>query len=132
LGIEIPVVAAAMGAAVIEKHFTLDRTLPGPDHAASLEPNELKAMVSAIRDIEKALGDGVKKPTSQEIEISKVARKSLVYGNNLIDGSIIKKDDLQVKRPGTGISPFLYDEMIGRRLTKNVRADQLVNMDDFE
>ena len=132
LGIEIPIAAVAMGATVIEKHFTLDRTLSGPDHASSLEPDELKAMVSAIRDIEKALGDGVKKPTSREVEISKLARKSLVYGNNLVDGSIIKRDDLHVKRPGTGINPFLYDEMIGRRLIKNVSADQLVKMDDFE
>ena len=127
-GIEIPVAAVAMGATVIEKHFTLDRTLPGPDHAASLEPNELKAMVAAIRNIEKAMGDGVKKPSPSEIKNMLIARKSIVAKNPIKKGEAFSEDNLTVKRPGTGISPMEWDNVILQKAQKDFNKDELIKL----
>lgn len=113
-GIEIPIAAVALGATVIEKHFTLDRGMPGPDHRASLEPDELKAMVAGIRNIERAMGDGIKRPSPSELKNKPIARKSLVAARNIKAGEIFSSDNLTAKRPGTGISPMQWDEVIGR------------------
>jgi len=126
LGIEVPIAAVAVGATIIEKHFTLDRTLPGPDHAASLEPNELKDMVNAIRNIEKAMGNGIKKPSQSEIENIPIARKSIVAKTPIKKGELFSEENLTVKRPGTGLSPMLWDKIIGTRATKNFDLDELV------
>ena len=124
LGIEIPIAAVAMGATIIEKHFTLDRDLPGPDHAASLEPEELKAMVQAIRNIEKAMGDGIKKPSPSETKNISVARKSIVAKMPIKKGELFSEDNLTVKRPGTGISPMRWDTVIGKKSNKNYQTDE--------
>ena len=110
LGIEIPIAAVALGATIIEKHFTLDKTMEGPDHRASLEPNELKAMVTAIRNIENAMGDGVKKLTESESKNIKIARKSIVASQNIKKGEVFTEENLTVKRPGDGISPMIWDQ----------------------
>ncbi len=128
LGIEVPIAAAALGAAVIEKHFTLDRNLPGPDHRASVEPGELKAMVKAIRDIELALGDGIKRPTASEARNTPIARKSLVAGRPIVKGALFTEDNLAVKRPGTGISPMRWDEVVGRVAPRDFAADELIEL----
>ena len=132
LGITVPVAAAAMGARVIEKHFTLDKNLPGPDHRASLEPDELKEMVKEIRNVEKALGTGEKKPAKSEIEIQKVARKSIVAKVNIAKGSIITKEMLTVKRPGTGLVPKYYYKIVGKKAKKNIKENELINWDMIE
>ena len=119
-GIAIPIAAAALGAAVIEKHFTLDKSLPGPDHAASLEPDELKAMIAGIRAVERALGDGVKKVRPSERDTRKVARKSLVAARPIRKGENIAAGDLTTKRPGTGASPMEYWERIGQKAARDV------------
>jgi N,N'-diacetyllegionaminate synthase len=117
LGIEVPIAAVALGATVIEKHFTLDRTLPGPDHRASLEPEELKTMVSAIRNIEKALsGDGLKKPSPSEMKNMAIARKSIHLAHACSEGQSLAAEDLTMMRPGDGISPMRYEELIGRTI----------------
>ena len=126
LGIEVPIAAVAMGATIIEKHFTLDRTLPGPDHAASLEPNELKSMVTAIRKIEKTIGDGVKKPSKSELKNIPVVRKSIIAKKAISMGEIFSEKNLCIKRPGTGLSPMLWDELIGCQATKDFEIDELV------
>ena len=126
LGIEIPVAAVALGATVIEKHFTLDRTLPGPDHRASLEPHELKSMVTAIRNIEKSIGDGVKNPSLSEAKNIPIARKSIVAKKPIKKGERFSKSNLTVKRPGTGISPMLWDEILGRSSNDNYKVDDLI------
>ena len=126
LGIEVPVAAVAMGAKIIEKHFTLDKKLPGPDHKASLEPGELKKMVKAIRNIEIALGDGIKKPNKSEIEIMKVVRKSIVASKSIKKGAMFTKTNITVKRPGTGISPMRWDEVIGERANRDFKDDELI------
>ena len=126
LGIEIPIAAVAMGATVIEKHFTLDRNMEGPDHQASLEPNELKAMVQAIRNIEKAMGNGWKKPSPSERKNLSVARKSIVAAKAIREGDIFSEENLTVKRPGTGISPMRWDEIVGKRAGKDFQGDDLV------
>lgn len=127
LGIEVPIAAVALGAKLIEKHFTLDRNLPGPDHRASLEPHELKEMVSAIRNVEKAIsGSGIKEPSSSERKNKPIARKSIVASRKIIKGELFSKDNLTVKRPGTGISPMLWDDMIGTRAEKNFEPDELI------
>ena len=126
LGIEVAISAVAMGATVIEKHFTLDRNMSGPDHAASLEPEELKAMVTAIRNIEKAMGGGEKKPSSSEIKNIPIARKSIVAKKIIKKGEGFSEENLTVKRPGTGLSPMLWDKIIGTRATKNFDLDELV------
>jgi N,N'-diacetyllegionaminate synthase len=126
LGIEIPIAAVAMGAAVIEKHFTLDRTLPGPDHRASLEPDELKAMVSAIRNIEKAMGDGVKKPSPSEIKNIPVVRKSIVAKMFIRKGERFSELNLTTKRPGMGISPMEWDSILEQAAGKDYLPDELI------
>lgn len=119
LGIEVAIAAVAMGATVIEKHFTLDKNFPGPDHKASLEPVELNAMIGSIRNIERALGDGIKRPSPSEKKNIVSARKSIVAIKPIKKGSLIKKDDLIVLRPGNGISPMDWDKIIGRMASKN-------------
>ncbi|OGQ23299.1 MAG: N-acetylneuraminate synthase [Deltaproteobacteria bacterium RIFCSPLOWO2_02_FULL_44_10] len=131
-GIEVAIAAAALGASVIEKHFTLDRTLPGPDHKASLEPNELISMVRAIRNIEQALGDGVKKPQISEVETAKVARRSLVFSKNLPKGTVLHETHFLAKRPGTGLSPEKIEQIVGRTLKKAVVKDELVSFESLE
>jgi N,N'-diacetyllegionaminate synthase len=126
LGIEIPIAAVAMGASVIEKHFTLDRTLLGPDHAASLGPEELKTMVSAIRNIEKAMGDGIKKPSPSETKNIPAVRKSIVAKKPIKKGERFSENNLTVKRPGTGISPMEWDAYIGRSADREYQMDDLI------
>lgn len=125
-GIEVATAAVALGATVIEKHFTLSRELPGPDHRASLEPDELKAMVTAIRNIERAMGDGIKRPCPSEIKNIAVARKSIVAARPIHLGEVFSEDNLVVKRPGTGLSPMLWDTVIGQRATRSYAADDLI------
>lgn len=132
LGIEVPIAATALGATVIEKHFTLDRKLPGPDHSASLEPDELKAMVQAIRNIEKAIsGNGKKSPSQSESKNKIVARKSILLNKNLIAGSIITKEDLVIKRPGNGISPMKINEVIGKKLKNDMPLESILSWEDL-
>ncbi|MEN4053846.1 MULTISPECIES: N-acetylneuraminate synthase [Sulfurimonas] len=126
LGIEVPIAAVAMGASVIEKHFTLSRTLPGPDHKASLEPDELKAMVHSIRNIEKALGSSEKKPSPSETPNITVARKSIVAAKEIKEGEVLREDNLDVKRPGSGISPMKWDEILGSIAQKNYAKDDMI------
>jgi N,N'-diacetyllegionaminate synthase len=123
LGIEVPIAAVALGAKVIEKHFTLDRNMPGPDHAASLEPDELKAMVQAIRNIEMAIsGDGQKKPSPSEQKNISIARKSIHLSISMKQGEIIEANNLLMLRPGDGISPMDVDKIIGKKLNQNLEA----------
>lgn len=131
LGIEVPIAAVALGAKIIEKHFTLDRTLSGPDHRASLEPNELKEMVNAIRNIELALsGDGEKKPSESEIKNIALARKSIHLSKDLSKGHIITDEDIISLRPGDGISPMEWENVIGKRLIANKKEfDKLLFSD---
>jgi len=126
LGIEVPIAAVALGATIIEKHFTLDRNLPGPDHRASLEPDELKAMVSAIRNIEQAMGDGIKRPSASEVKNKPIARKSLVAAREIQAGEFFTAENLTTKRPGTGISPMRWDEFLGQVARKNYKIDDLI------
>jgi len=132
LGMEVPIAAVAMGAKIIEKHFTLDKKLPGPDHKASLEPNELKEMVKAIRNIEKALGDGIKKPTKNEFEIMKVVRRSLIATRDIRVGEVIKESDITIKRPGTGILPKFKEIVIGMKLINDINQDEPLIWDNFK
>jgi len=125
-GIEVAIAAVAMGATVIEKHFTLDRNLPGPDHQASLEPAELKAMVTAIRNIEVALGDGTKRLTSSEARNKPIVRKSLVASQEIKVGEVFTAENIATKRPGTGISPMRWDEFIGQIANKAYKKDELI------
>ena len=126
LGIEVPIAAAALGASIIEKHFTLDKNMQGPDHRASLEPSELKAMVEAIRNIELALGNGVKKASPSESENINVARKSIVAKTGIKKGEIFSEKNLCAKRPGNGISPMRWDETIGKTAQKDYKQDELI------
>lgn len=126
IGIAVPIAAVARGAVIIEKHFTLDRNLPGPDHKASLEPGELKQMVSSIRQIELALGNGVKQPTTSEIKNMVVARKSLVATREIKQGELFTEANLGVKRPGTGRSPFEYWVLLGKTADKDYKADEVI------
>jgi len=126
LGIEVDIAAVAMGASVIEKHFTLDKTMDGPDHKASLEPNELNAMIKAVRNIELAFGNGVKKPSKSETPNIEVARKSIVANCDIKKGEKFTEDNLTVKRPGNGISPMNWDEVIGAIAQKDYREDELI------
>ncbi len=126
LGIEVDIAAVAIGASVIEKHFTLDKTMDGPDHKASLEPKELKAMVSAIRNIEKALGGDEKKPSPSESVNIEVVRKSIVANQNIKKGDFLTNENITVKRPGSGISPMQWDEVIGTAASKDYNADELI------
>jgi N,N'-diacetyllegionaminate synthase len=127
-GIEVPIAAVALGASVIEKHFTLDRDLPGPDHRASLEPAELKAMVAAIRNIETALGDGVKRPTASESKNLPIARKSLVAARAIRAGETFNESNIALKRPGTGLSPMRWDEVVGRKAPRDFAPDEFIEL----
>lgn len=127
-GIEVPIAAVALGATVIEKHFTLDRNMPGPDHKASLEPDELKAMVSAIRNIEKALGGSEKKVTDSERKNIAIARKSIVAATNIKKGEIFTEENITVKRPGTGISPMRWEEVLGTVAVRDFKEDELIEL----
>ena len=125
-GIEVPIAAVAMGACVCEKHFTLDRAMKGPDHKASLEPAELKAMVQAIRCVEQALGDGIKKPSKSEVKNISVARKSIVALRPIKKGEIFCEENLAIKRPGNGISPMRWNEVIGQAAQRDYQSDELI------
>jgi N,N'-diacetyllegionaminate synthase len=127
LGSEVAVAAVALGARVIEKHFTLDKNFNGPDHAASLEPDELNTFVSQIRNIEKALGDGIKRPVDSEKEIALVARKSIVASREIDIGEIFSSENITTKRPGTGISPMNWDSYIGQRASRKYYTDELID-----
>ena len=127
-GIEIPIAATALGASLIEKHFTLDRTQPGPDHRASLEPDELGAMVAAIRNIEIALGDGVKQPTPNELRNASVVRKSLVAARPIRSGESFTLVNLAVKRPGSGISPMQLHHILGAPAKRDYDVDELIDL----
>jgi N,N'-diacetyllegionaminate synthase len=131
-GITIPIAAAAMGACVIEKHFTLDRTLPGPDHRASLEPQELAAMVKAVRDVELARGNGVKGPTEEEEAIKRVARRSIVAKRDIRMGDVLAEGDLAIKRPGTGIEPRYLDFVVRTKARVPIWRDQVIQWDMIE
>lgn len=126
IGITVPVAAVALGATIIEKHFTLDKNMPGPDHKASLEPNELAEMVQSIRATEAALGDGYKKPASSEIKNMPIARKSIVAAVGIRKGEIFSEDNLTTKRPGSGISPMRWPEIIGQKAIKDFEPDELI------
>jgi len=128
LGIEVPIAAVALGARVIEKHFTLDKDMPGPDHRASLEPCELKAMVKAIRNIERILGDGIKKPSPSEMENIHLVRKSIVAARDIKKGKVFTEENITVKRPGNGISPMDWKNVIGRRAIKDFKKDELIEV----
>jgi N,N'-diacetyllegionaminate synthase len=132
LGIEIPIAAVALGATVIEKHFTLDKNMEGPDHRASLEPNELKKMVVSIRNIELALGTGTKLPSESEQKNTEIARKSLHLAYDLKSGHVLSENDLTVKRPGNGINPMLINEIIGCKLKADVVKDSILHLKDIE
>ena len=127
-GIEVPIAAAALGAEVIEKHFTLDRTLPGPDHKASLEPDELKKMVEAIRGVELALGSGRKEPAECELANLAVARKSIVANTFIPKGTVFTQENITVKRPGTGISPMRWFEVLGQRAVRDFSEDEMIEL----
>ena len=126
LGIEVDIAAVAMGAKCIEKHFTLDSKMKGPDHKASLEPEQLKAMVKSIRKIEVALGSSIKKPTKSEISNIQIVRKSIVAKTKINKKDIFDENNLTVKRPGKGISPMKWDEIIGTKASKNYNEDDLI------
>lgn len=129
-GIEISLAAVALGAGVIEKHFTLDRKMAGPDHKASLGPNEFQALVESIRNIESARGDGRKKPFRSELSIQRIARKSIVAANDIAKGQVLSTDNLTIKRPGTGLPPKYLNELIGKRSIMNLKKDRLIAWED--
>ena len=129
LGIEVPIAAVSLGAIVIEKHFTLDRNLPGPDHRASLEPNELKSMVTSIRNIEKALsGSGIKEPSKSELKNKQIIRKSIIALKPITKGEIFNNRNIGTKRPGTGISPMKWESVIGQASKDNFEQDELISL----
>ena len=127
-GIEVPIAAVALGATVIEKHLTLDRNLPGPDHKASLEPDEFAAMVHSIRNIEQVMGDGIKRPSPSEAKNMPIARKSLVAAKQIRAGEQFTAENITAKRPGTGITPMRWDEVIGRVAARDYAADELIEI----
>ncbi|MDP4128164.1 MAG: N-acetylneuraminate synthase family protein, partial [Bacillota bacterium] len=128
LGIEAPIAAVALGATVIEKHFTLDKSMVGPDHKASLDPLELKAMVRSIRNIELALGDGIKRVSKSENPNKEIARKSIVARRDIAKGEIFTEENLTVKRPGNGISPLKWFEVLGKIAERNFFEDELIEL----
>ena len=132
LGITIPIAAVALGACVVEKHFTLDKNLPGPDHQASLEPDELKQMVQAIRDVEKALGNGIKAPTVEEEQTKQLARRSIVARVDIPGGVIITEDMLDIKRPGIGIEPKYLEKVYGARVKDGFKKDEAISWDKID
>ncbi|MAS82492.1 MAG: N-acetylneuraminate synthase [Legionellales bacterium] len=127
-GIEVSNAAVSLGASVIEKHFTLDRNLPGPDHRASLQPRELKSMISAIRNIEKVLGDGVKKASPSEMKNKSIVRKSVVAAIAIKKGEYFNDCNITVKRPGTGLSPMLWDNVIGKQAPHDFNEDEMIEL----
>ena len=127
-GIEVSVAAVALGAEVIEKHFTLDKTMEGPDHKASLEPNELRAMVKAVRNIERALGNGLKVPSESEKMNIEVARKSIIAARDIRKGEIFTEENLTTKRPGTGICPMMWNEILGTEARRDFMEDELIKI----
>jgi N,N'-diacetyllegionaminate synthase len=126
LGIEVPIAAVAMGATVIEKHFTLDPNMEGPDHKASLVPSELGAMISAIRNVESAIGGSIKRPSSSEAKNKPIARKSIIAACAIKKGDKFTEDKLTIKRPGTGMSPMHWDRILGATAGKDYEADDLI------
>jgi N,N'-diacetyllegionaminate synthase len=126
LGIEVDIAAVALGASCIEKHFTIDCNMNGPDHKASLSPNQLKDMVSCIRNIELALGDGIKKPSKSELSNIQIVRKSIVAKTHIKKGEIFNENNLSVKRPGFGINPMNWDEIIGTIAKKDFDEDEML------
>ena len=127
-GIEIPIAAVALGAEVIEKHFTLDRNMEGPDHKASLEPNELKTMVTAIRNVEQALGASEKIVSTSEMKNKSIARKSIVAARHIDIGEVLTEANLTIKRPGNGVSPMRWKEVIGTKASRTYEADDKIEM----
>jgi N,N'-diacetyllegionaminate synthase len=127
-GIETSIAAVALGAKIIEKHFTLDRKLPGPDHKASLEPSELLQMIRAIRNIELSLGDGIKRLMPSETENVNIARKSIVASQKILAGELFSSDNLTSKRPGNGISPMKWDEVLGTKAKKDFSVDEIISI----
>ncbi len=127
-GIEVPIAAVAMGASIIEKHFTLDKNMPGPDHQASLEPGELKSMISGIRNIEKALGSAMKTVTDSERENIEIARKSIVASEGIKKGEIFTEKNITAKRPGTGVSPMRWEEVIGKIADRDYCKDEMIQI----
>ena len=132
VGIEIPIAAVAMGAYVIEKHFTLNKNMDGPDHKASLEPDELKAMVTTIRNVERAIGDGITRPSPKEGETRGLIRRSLVAARDIKKGELIDRQSIVVKRPGNGISPELIEQVINKVAKTGLKKDSVLKWDDFE
>ena len=131
-GVEVALAAVALGACVVEKHFTLDRSLPGPDHRASLEPAGLRTLIQGIRKVEKALGNGKKLPTTSELDTAKMARRSLVAARDISAGSILKREMILLKRPGTGLPPTMLESVLGRRIRMNIVGGSLLNLDMFD
>jgi sialic acid synthase SpsE len=132
LGIEVPIAAVALGATVIEKHFTLDKNMEGPDHKASLDPLELKQMVNSIRNIEMALsGSGIKEPSPSELKNIQIARKSIHTNKSLVKGSLLKREDLIMMRPGDGISPMELDNFLNKRISNNIPEGHKISKNDF-
>jgi len=132
VGIEVPIAAVTLGAKVIEKHFTLDRNMDGPDHKASLEPNELKMMVKSIRNIEKAMGDGIKRCNKNEENTKNVARKSIVAARDISKDEVITINDISFKRPGFGLEPKYADLIIGKKARRNMKEDEFITFSDVE
>ena len=132
LGNIVPVAAVTMGAVVLEKHFTIDRNLPGPDHRASLEPDELKEMMKTIREVEKVMGNGIKKPTEEEENIKKIVRKSIVAKIDISKGEIVTENMFDIKRPGTGIEPKYLDRLTGKRTKHRVKKDEVLTWEMIE
>ena len=131
-GIEVPIAAVALGASVIEKHFTLDRNMEGPDHKASIEPNELKQMISAIRNIEQTIGDGNKVISSSEKKNQDIARKSIIAKANIKKGDVFSEDNITTKRPGSGINPMKWFELIGKTAKHDYQEDYLIELDELD
>lgn len=131
-GITVPIAAAAIGANIIEKHFTIDKSMEGPDHKASLNPIELKEMVGAIRDVEMALGTGIKRYNPSEVDTMKAARKSIVASRHIKAGESIKLTDLDYKRPGTGLSPKLYIDIVGKKTNRDIKMDEQIALNMVE
>jgi len=125
-GIEISIAAVAMGASIIEKHFTLDKTMEGPDHKMSLEPQELKTLVSSIRNVERAFGNGIKRPSESEVKNISIVRKSIVAARDIKKGEIFTESNITVKRPGTGLNPMLWDKVLGKTAKRNFGKDEII------
>ena len=130
-GDEITIAAVAIGARIIEKHFTIDKSMPGPDHSSSLDPKELLDLIRKIRNIESALGDGIKQPQPSELNTREVARKSIVAARDLTSGEVITRDSVSLKRPGTGLSAHEFRYIMGREIKANIKKDEIITLDMF-